>query len=100
MCIEKNITKNNMSSSQFATFCIILIVLFPLHEFVDGQIPDRPIIGPIIDNPGLPPEKLCTEIQCPSASDKNRRCFCCGVNEDRTCYGDSRMCADDCMSRT
>ena len=29
---HKNITKNNMSSSQLAIFCIIMIALFPLHE--------------------------------------------------------------------
>ncbi|CAN6975393.1 unnamed protein product, partial [Brassica oleracea var. botrytis] len=71
---QKNITKNNMSSSQFAIFCIILIALFPLHEFVDGQIIERPF---------MPPEKTCTEIQCPTKRDKARRCFCCGVNEER-----------------
>ncbi|KAL0694100.1 hypothetical protein Bca4012_061280 [Brassica carinata] len=49
-----------MASSQFAIFCIILIALFPLHEFVDGQ--------------GL--IKGCVPTNCDSR-DKKRSCSCC-----------------------
>ncbi|KAF8080268.1 hypothetical protein N665_0960s0001 [Sinapis alba] len=51
-----------MSSSQFAIFCTILIALFPLHEFVDGQ--------------GLDAGKsTCKETKC--SKDKNLTCPCC-----------------------
>ncbi|KAF8094474.1 hypothetical protein N665_0362s0016 [Sinapis alba] len=73
-----------MSSSQFAIFCIILTIIFPLHKFVDSQ------------GLGSPFKDTCTQIECPTARDKNRKCFCCGVNEERTCYADESMCAMAC----
>ncbi|XP_056867157.1 EMBRYO SURROUNDING FACTOR 1-like protein 8 [Raphanus sativus] len=64
-----------MSSSQFAIFCIILIALFPLHEFVDGQ-------------------GTCKQTPCPNAKDKNKTCFCCPSNN--RCYATKDTCAGWC----
>ncbi|KAH0883362.1 hypothetical protein HID58_059458 [Brassica napus] len=56
-----------MSSSQFAIFCAILITLFPLHEFVDGQ-------G---GNAGF-----CVPVNC-DTNDKNRSCATCHIASPR-----------------
>ncbi|CAH8336335.1 unnamed protein product [Eruca vesicaria subsp. sativa] len=52
-----------MSSSQLTIFCIILIALFPLHEFVNGQ-------------GGKAGKFYCQALNC-DANDKNRSCFIC-----------------------
>ncbi|WZY92747.1 hypothetical protein YC2023_065076 [Brassica napus] len=64
---RNNITKNNMSSSHLAIFCVILIALFPLHEFVDGQ-------GA---NAGF-----CVPVNC-DTNDKNRSCATCHIASPR-----------------
>ncbi|CAN6975304.1 unnamed protein product [Brassica rapa subsp. trilocularis] len=81
-----NITKNNMSSSQFAIFCIILIALFPLHEFVDGQ--------------GLEAGKeTCKQIKC--GKDKNLTCPCCvsKAGLQNRCYKSIEECSLRCGKR-
>ncbi|WZZ52987.1 hypothetical protein YC2023_053094 [Brassica napus] len=55
-----------MSSSQLPIFCIIMIALFPLHEFVHGQ-------GL---NAGNAAKQTCKQMNC-DTQDKNRSCSCC-----------------------
>ncbi|KAG5396665.1 hypothetical protein IGI04_018479 [Brassica rapa subsp. trilocularis] len=56
-----------MSSSHLAIFCVILIALFSLHEFVDGQ-------GA---NAGF-----CVPVNC-DTNDKNRSCATCHIASPR-----------------
>ncbi|KAF3577682.1 hypothetical protein DY000_02029920 [Brassica cretica] len=56
-----------MSSSQLAIFCVILITLFPLHEFVDGQGVKAGIWAPV---------------NC-DTKDKNRSCAICHIASPR-----------------
>ncbi|CAN6870186.1 unnamed protein product [Brassica oleracea] len=72
-----------MSSSKFVILCIVLIALFPLHEFVDGQ--------------GLKASdasrETCKQLQCDKIDKK--LCSCC-VSKARTmdrCY----QRKEDCM---
>ncbi|KAF8057315.1 hypothetical protein N665_1259s0002 [Sinapis alba] len=68
-----------MSPSQFAIFCIILITLFPLHEFVDGQV-----LGP-----GL---ETCVQIKCGENNELN--CPCCVAVDglQYRCFPDMKHC--------
>ncbi|CAN7114531.1 unnamed protein product [Brassica rapa subsp. narinosa] len=65
-----------MSSSQFAIFCIILIALSPLQEFVDAA------------------KGTCDQKVCPKLKTKDKTCFCC--SSTKGCYGTKLSCEGWC----
>ncbi|KAF8050264.1 hypothetical protein N665_0338s0045 [Sinapis alba] len=77
-----------MSSSQIAIFCIILIVLFPLHKFVDGQ-------GLAAGNAA---KGTCDPVKCPNAKDKEKMCSCCStlIKGKHRCYATKEICMGWC----
>ncbi|KAF8098417.1 hypothetical protein N665_0267s0002 [Sinapis alba] len=79
-----------MSSSQLAIFCIIMIVLFPVHEFVDGQ-------GL---NAGNAAKKTCQQKNC-DAQDKNRSCSCCVTKSGNIlwCHKSKDECTLRCTTK-
>ncbi|XP_048610298.1 EMBRYO SURROUNDING FACTOR 1-like protein 9 [Brassica napus] len=67
---------NNMSSSQFAIFCVIWIALSPLHEFVDAA------------------KGTCNQTTCPKLKTKDKTCICC--SSDKRCYPTKQRCGGWC----
>ncbi|KAF8083908.1 hypothetical protein N665_0746s0010 [Sinapis alba] len=77
-----------MSSSHIAIFCIILIILFPLHKFVDGQ-------GLAAGNAA---KGTCNQSKCPNGKDKDRTCNCCStkIKGEYRCYETKEICMRLC----
>ncbi|KAF8044613.1 hypothetical protein N665_0362s0007 [Sinapis alba] len=70
-----------MSSSQFTIFCIILIVLFPLHEFQGVQVVKAA-------------KGTCEQKTCPNLKTKDKTCFCC--SSDKGCHQTKKICTGWC----
>ncbi|WZY76245.1 hypothetical protein YC2023_022629 [Brassica napus] len=90
MCFHReNITKNDMFSLQYTIFCIILIALFPLHDFVGGEGLKA----------GNQPNSFCSPIPC-DTKDKTRSCaHCYRPSERKTSFFKSREeCAAACKA--
>ncbi|KAF8093699.1 hypothetical protein N665_0380s0019 [Sinapis alba] len=77
-----------MSSSQFTIFCIISIVLFPLHEFVDGQGLET----------GNAARVTCEQVKCPGIKNEDDNCYCCPskTKEKKKCYAYKELCTRFC----
>ncbi|KAF8083909.1 hypothetical protein N665_0746s0011 [Sinapis alba] len=73
-----------MSSSHIYIFCIILIVLFPLHKFVDGQ-------GLAAGNAA---KGTCNQIKCNEPKDQDNTCYCCftKIKGKSRCYLTKETC--------